>query len=157
MHDNIHAATKKMAAFEAWLAPLFAKAPHLPHSARQTIVQVAPWLALIFGILGLFGLLSAGTFASFLSFSFLGGGMYHISMLIALFTGVAAAVLQLLAFKPLQAHKKKGWNFLFYGLVISAVGMIINMLLSYSYGLPGQILMLIISVWLLFEIREMYS
>ena len=82
-----------MSALETWMVPLFAKAPHLPESARQTLAKIAPWLALIFGILGLFGILSAGILSSMFAFSFVGMGMVQISMVISLLAGLISSVL----------------------------------------------------------------
>jgi hypothetical protein len=150
-------AIKHMGALESWLAPIFAKAPHLPQNARTSLANVAPWLALIFGILGLFALISAGLFASIASFSFaaMGMGFLPILMFLTLIVGVISAVMEILAFKPLQARKKNGWNLLFYGMVLSAIVTILNLI--FSYGSLGSLIGLVIGFWLLFEIRAMYQ
>ena len=70
------------------MAPLFAKSPHIPESGRQTLAKIAPWLALVFGVLGLFAILSAGSLMSYFSFSLLGMGMLKISMFIGLLIGL---------------------------------------------------------------------
>ncbi len=148
--------TSEMGKLESWLAPIFAKAPHIPASARDTLVSFAPWLALVFGILGLGALFSLGAFATLFSpLILLGGGFAGILMFVNILLGLAASVLEILAFKPLQDHKKKGWNYLFYGSVLSAVSGILGILFM-SNGLEG-ILGTLVGLWLLFEIRPTYK
>lgn len=157
MADDFKAqAEKNMSALENWLAPLFAKAPHIPKSGRDVLTGIAPWLALIGGVVGIMGILSyyslsmvAGPF-SYLS---MGGTMYPGSMISMIFLGIGA-VLELLAFKPLLARKKKGWNFLFYSVVAMTVYMVLEMFIG--YGNIMNIIGIVISFWLLFEVRDSY-
>lgn len=146
---------KHMNALEGWLAPIFAKFPHLPENGRRTLADIAPWLALIFGVLGLLGILSAGSLVSYLSFSFIGMGMLQISMFLSLLAGLIASVLQILAFKPLKARHKKGWSLLFYATVLTTATAILSLLFGYSSfgGLIGAL----IGFWLLFEVRGLYQ
>lgn len=144
-----------LSSLEQWLASIFAKAPHLPEGGRQTLVKIAPWLALIFGILGLLGLLSSGMLSSMFAFSFMGGSVMQVSVVVSLLAGFLASLLELFAFKPLSARKKKGWNYLFYATVLMAITAIINAVVGYS-GAPGNIIGLLIGFWLLFEIRKYY-
>jgi hypothetical protein len=147
-------AEKKMAALESWMAPIFAKAPHLPQNIREGITNIAPWLALIFGILGLLAISSLGGFGLLLSLSFLGGS-YSFMLFVAILFGLIASVLDLLAYKPLTKRMKKGWNYLFYGNVLSAAGAILQIISGYS--VIGNIIGAVIGFWLLFEVREMYK
>lgn len=147
-------AEQNMAALENWMAPLFAKTPHLPENARQSIAQVAPWIALIVGILGIAAILSAGGFASMFAFAYVFSGVSYFALYAALIVGLIAAILDLLAFKPLQARQKKGWNFIFYGTVLSAVSAILNLL--FGYASLGTIIGPLVGFWLLFEIRGLY-
>ncbi len=143
---------------EHFLAPLFANTPHLPHSARTTLVNIAPWIALIFGVLGLIAtimallalpMLLAMPFGAYLS------GGWFIVMILSLILGGLASLCDLLAYKPLTHHKKKGWDFLFCGATLSAISMILNLFMS-SGNLLG-ILGMLIGYWLLFEVRSLYS
>lgn len=158
-NDMGNQAKEKMAALEGWLAPLFAKFPHLPQSGRDVIVKIAPWLALIFGILGLFGILSlfglmqTAAFVSMMPNVHVG---WYPAAMITLALGAASAVLELMAFKPLGARKKKGWNLLFYATVISIISSVVGVLFGDS-GVFGAILGAIIGLWLLFEIRGAYK
>ena len=148
--------TSEMGKLESWLAPIFAKAPHIPQSARDTLVSFAPWLAIVFGILGLGTLFSIGAFATLFSpLILLAGGFGGILVFVNILLSLGASVFDILAFKPLQDHKKKGWNFLFYGTVLSALSGILGILFM-SSGAEG-ILGTLVGLWLLFEIRPAYK
>lgn len=147
-----------MAGLEQWMAPFFAKLPHLPPNARQTIVTIAPMLALIFGILGLFVILTGGVIASLLSIVsivMLADGLRPLLLLIALLAGGIAAALDLLAYKPLAARKKKGWNYLFYGTVLTTCSAILEVV--FGAGTLGSIIGALLGFWLLFEVRGLYQ
>ena len=152
---------KHAAALENWLAPLFEKTPHLPHNVRQTLVSIAPWLALIGGILGLAALLPVlGMLPALSALPFMGGmmgGAYYAmypALIIALVIGVIGAVLDLLAFRPLSQHKKAGWNLLFYSQILAVLAIILQI---YSgYYVLGSVIGLLIGLWLLFEVRSLY-
>lgn len=147
--------TEEMSKLERWLEPMFARLPHFPPSARETLVSVAPWFALIFGVLGLAALFSIGAFASLFSpLILLAGGFAGILVFVNILLGLIAAVLQVLAFKPLQDHRKSGWNFLFYGSVLSMLSGILGVLFMQN-GIGG-VLGPLIGFWILFEIRPAY-
>ena len=144
---------KHAAGLENWLAPIFAKAPHLPQGARATIVSIAPWLALLGGILGLFAFWTAGAFSVFLMFSFFGSGMQLLWM-VGLVVLLIASILDLMAFSPLRSHSKRGWNLLFYGTVLSGISTLLDIFIG--YGSIGNVIGLLIGLWLLFEVRPSY-
>lgn len=150
--DMRAAAEAKMGALEKWMAPLFAKLPHLPPNIRESLASIAPWLALIFGILGLVSIASIGGFGLLLSFSILGSGL---PMLLAVVVGLLASILDLLAYSPLTKRQKKGWNFLFYGAVLTFAAQLIE-IVTY-YGSAGGLIGAVIGFWLLFEVRDLYK
>ncbi|HLD64321.1 MAG TPA: hypothetical protein VI913_05495 [Candidatus Peribacteraceae bacterium] len=154
-HDAAAGAQKQLAALEGWMAPLFAKAPHIPKNGRDMLVQIAPWLALIFGVLGVLGSISAmGILSSFALPYMVGYGMNGALLTVALFVSLVASVLEVMAWKPLSEHKKKGWNYLFYGVVLTTIATILQMF--FGYGNVGGIIGALIGFWLLFEVRGMY-
>lgn len=156
MTDAVGSMKGHTGALEAMLTPLFAKAPHLPQGGRRFITDVAPWLSLIFGVLGLFGLVSAGAIGFlFAPLLILGGGLHGISFFITIVLGIASSVLSILSFNPLREMKKKGWNYAFYAMIISSIGTIISMVLI--YGGLGGIVGILIGAYILFEVREMYK
>ncbi|MNL75234.1 hypothetical protein D3C87_2010030 [compost metagenome] len=57
----------------------------------------------------------------------------------------------LMAFSPLKARKRAGWNLLYYALL---VGLISNLI---QLSILGFIIGGIIGFWVLFQIREKYA
>ncbi|MDD5055806.1 MAG: hypothetical protein PHZ00_06090 [Candidatus Peribacteraceae bacterium] len=130
-------------------SPPFAKGPYLSLSVRQTIVSIAPWVALIGGIEGSFWLfvliLPAFTFGSF------SGGVTFL-ILQAIKPG-----LFFLAIKPLIARKKMGWNLFFWAAMVKAVPTVIAMTTSVGGSFAvGTIVCAVIAFWLLIEVRDLY-
>ncbi len=155
-NDLQNGAQKQLSALEHWMVPLFAKAPHLPQSARDVLVKIAPWLALLGGVLGIMAMLSAGMLGAMLSLSMFGYGLLQISMLLSFIASLIASVLYLLAFSPLRKMQKKGWNYIFYGMVLTIIVAILNMVLGYGSGALGTVIGALIGFWLMFEVRGMY-
>lgn len=57
---NMSDIQQQVGVFEDQLVDVFAKVPHLPQNIRDILITLAPWLALIFGILGIVSLLALG-------------------------------------------------------------------------------------------------
>lgn len=157
-HAHQQAASKLKAhagAFESWLLPLFSNLPHLPEGGRKVVTDIIPWLSLIFGVLGIIGLLGSGMVGMIFSpLVILGGGFSGIILLLTIVLAIACSVFSILAFKPLQAMKKTGWDYLFYALCISTVSMLIGMIAM--MGGIGSVIFTLIGAYLLFEIRARY-
>ncbi len=154
-HDFQDQVTSQMHALEKWMAPLFAKLPHLPDSSRKTVKDLSPWIALVVGILGFIGLLGAGVMSMILSpFILFTKGVPGLFTFVFLALGLIACVLDLLAFNPLLKGHKKGWNYLFYGTVLTTISVALQILLGEA-ALVSLLLMLV-GFWLLFEIRGLY-
>ena len=153
-----HAASKLKAhagALEAMLVPIFASIPHLPEDWGKFITKIIPILSLVFGTLGLIGLIGVGALGAIFSpMIILGKGFIGILFFITLLCSLATSILSIMAYKPLQAVKKQGWNYLFYALVISTVSTALSLL--GMYGGVGSIVMILISSYIVFEIRERY-
>lgn len=142
-------------ALEAWLIPIFSNLPHMPEDWRKVVTDIIPWLSLIFGVLGLIGLLGSGMIGMIFSpLIVLGGGLRGILLLVNIVLGIACSVFSILAFKPLQAMKKTGWDYSFYTLCISTVSTLIGMIAM--MGGIGSVIFTLIGAYLLFEIRARY-
>jgi hypothetical protein len=144
---------------EAWLAPIFAKFPHIPEGGRKWLAKIAPWLALIFGILGAIALLTGGALATLgIGASVAMAAPHMLSSLVSLLFSAISIILMLMAFPGLKAMKKTGWNLIFYSQVVSIVGGVLSVVLgSGMSGLTGLVIGAIIGFWLLFEIRSLYT
>ncbi|WP_373511685.1 hypothetical protein [Persicitalea sp.] len=136
---------------EKELRDLFAKFPAFPESLVDILVTLAPWLTLLGAILGIIGLLSLlGLGAAFVGA--IGVNAYGSSwkFYLGIIGGAIAAVLYLMAFSPLRANKKKGWDLLYYAFLLN---MIIALL---QFNILGLIIGFLIGGWILFQIRPKY-
>ena len=149
-----HQATEAMNSLEAMLAPFFEKFPHLPEKGREAVVNVSPWIALIFGILGIVSLLGVGGLGLGVSMFAYGFGM---SMFIHLAIALLSSVLLLMAYPGLKAKSKKGWNFAFYSEVVSVAGGVVGIAMWGAGGIIGVVIGALIGFWLLFEIHSYYK
>lgn len=150
------AVTKLSTNLDDWMKTLegwFAKFPPLPASIKEIIVSFAPWLALIFGVLGvIFSIAATGFLAVLSPFIALGGGL-------GLATGgvvggilmLIGSVLMLLAFPGLRDRKAKGWKMAFYSEVVSIVSSVV------ALNLVGAIIGALIGFYLLFQVKSYYK
>ncbi len=153
------------------------KAPYqLPDNAKKVIVDILPWLNLIFGVLTLlsaYWLYQAATvvdkwvgWANEISQSY--GGVAkvetnHLTAMVWLGILVLAieGVLWIAAFPGVKDKKKKGWNLLFIALLVNIVYGFLALFInvgSYSgiSGFFGYALSTAIGLYLLFQIRSAF-
>ena len=155
-HGTISKLKSKAGKLEEWLIPIFAKAPHLPQNGRTGITIVASWLALIFGILGIIGLLGSGQFAILLHpLVALGKGLNGLIIFFVVLLNFITLILAILAFSPLSEMRKVGWDYIFYAFITSSIATVLNYMIT-SSGL-GDVIVTIAGLYLLFEIRERYN
>lgn len=141
----------------------YAKAPELPAGVKDFIVMVAPWVALILGVLSVLGfaisLLGLGALgvlaplAGTTTISFAGIGL--ITTVLALVSGV----LLLLAFRPLQRKQLRGWNLLFWVLVVGLLSSaVVNTLFYFSLsGIAVSLVWFLIQLYFLFQVKSYYK
>lgn len=135
------------------LGDWFKKAPALPKSATDILVKIAPWFALIFGILGVLGGIAAtGLLAALSPFVALGGGIgVATGGIVGGILVVVSAVLMVLAFPGLKDRKVNGWNMSFYSQVVSIIGSIV------ALNLVGALISALIGFYILFQIKSYYK
>lgn len=131
---------------------LFDKLPALPKDARDIIVKITPWIALIFGVLGILGALAGfGILTVFSPLAMMGGGAGAVGAgIISAILWLISSALLLAAFPGTRNHKAQGWNFLFYSEVVSLVANVI------SVSFTG-IIFAVIAFYLIFQIRSYYK
>lgn len=129
------------------------KAPfHLPHNAKETLVKVSPWISLVLALIGLQAVLVLFRFNMFVSqyawiaHTYFGPG-YYISIALSAVT----VVMYVMAFSGLQKRTINGWRLLFYAALVAFVSGVISM------NLVGAVIGIIINMYLLFQIKEMYK
>lgn len=133
------------------LEPIFlGKFPPFPDNVKELLVQYGPYLILIGAILGLLGLLTAfgiGTAALGIGMASYGSGF---SFYVGIVLATVMMIMYLMAFSPLRARKKAGWNLMYYALLLSLISSLLQLaILSVIIG--G-----VLGFWVLFQIRDKY-
>ena len=130
----------------------FLKLPSLPKSATDVLVKITPWIALIFGILGVLGSLAGlGILTALSPFVLVGNGIgtTATTFITALLALVSSALL-LAAFPGTKAFKMQGWMMLFWSEVVSALSSILLLSLTGVIGAG-------IGFYLLYQIKRYYK
>lgn len=129
----------------------FKKLPQLPKNARDAIVSITPWLALIFGILGVAAsLVGLGLFTFLSPLLMLGATRAFGTGYVTVILGLAASVLLLLGFPGTQKKQEKGWRMIYYSEVVNLLVAIISISLS-------GVLFSLVGFYFLYQIRSYYS
>ena len=130
----------------------FMKLPPLPKGGRDAIVQITPWIALIFGILGvLAGLAGFGVLAALSPFIALGNGFSGAAgSLVGAALSLVASAMLLAAFPGTNKRRMQGWTLLFWSEGFSTVAAVV------SFSLTG-VLVSLIGFYLLFQIKSYYK
>ena len=128
----------------------------LPAKAKEVIVKIAPWLTLIILILSLPAVLAVFGLGAFF------GGMmtyYGAHLGFRFYLGwivlVVQFILMAMAISGLKNRTLKGWQFVYYASLVSAVYGIIS---AYSFG--GMIWSLLgtaIGLYILFQVKSYYG
>lgn len=131
----------------------FAKLPPLPTNVKDILVKIAPWLALIFGILGVLTAVAAtGLMAVLSPMIALGGGVgVATGGLVGAVLALVASVLMLMSYPGLRDRKMAGWKWSFYSQLVSVVGSVV------ALNLVGAVIGALIGFYLLFQIKSYYK
>jgi hypothetical protein len=165
------AATKDL---EVQLNDLFAnKAPALPDNAKKTIVEYLPWINLAAGVFTLWAVYvlwrwahQVDSLVSYVnSWSRMYGGapianVNHVSPMVwigLLILGVEA-VLYIATFPATNTHQKKGWDLLYYALLVNVIYGVAIMFTGYGgFGnFVSSLIESIVGLYFLFQIRNEY-
>ncbi|WP_025763899.1 hypothetical protein [Dyadobacter tibetensis] len=138
--------------FEKELQDIFLqKFPAFPDNVKEGLVKYGPYVMLFFAILGLLGLLTAfgigGMALGMVGTPYGTGFIFYV----AIISGIITSVMYLMAFSPLKARKRAGWNLLYYALLIGLVASLLQ------FNVFGFIVGGLIGFWVLFQIREKYA
>lgn len=129
----------------------FKKLPELPRGGREFIVTVTPWLALIFGVLGVIaGVVGLGLFTFLAPFAMLGAAKGVGSGFVVVLVGLVSSVLLLMAFPGVKNKRISGWKLLYYSEVI---GLVANVVSLSVFG----VLSTLIGFYFLYQIRSYYK
>ena len=146
-------ANQKIALFIGSLDKFFIKLPHLPKKIRLLINRIVPFVALLFGLVGLIASVLAGSFVLLGLLAgewvFLAENSFNFGLTLL------SALLLLKAFKPLRAGNAVGWIYLFWAELLEVVNLITRAINREDNLLLG-LAVILISFYLLFEIGQFY-
>ena len=137
--------------------------PHLPKGFTKWLAENSWWLTIVgvvFSVFGVFGILAAMTAGSAL-LVVVGapalGGMFFVSSVVSLVGIGISVVAEVMAITPLKAMKKRGWDLMFFVLLVSVVIGLLGGLLtanvgSVLFGLIGAA----IGAYVLIELKQYF-
>jgi hypothetical protein len=129
---------------------LIKKAPKLPPSWKKNLVSLIPYITLIFFVFGLPIFLAFFGISFFLlSFSFSQGASGGIVFMLNLILSALSLALTARAIPELFKRKALGWKLVYWSLLISLATNIL------TFNILG-LLVLIIPLYLIFQIRDSY-
>lgn len=130
------------------------KAPTLPKDIKEMLVALTPWVTLIgvvitaLGFLVLFGI--TAIFSPFAYLSQTSVGLTGLATIWLIILSLPSLVLEAMAVPGLIKKSRKGWNLLFYSLLLTAVYDIV----TFS---PIGLVRTGVFLYILFQIREYYK
>lgn len=162
-----------MQSIEKMLDDAFKKVPSLPEEGRKWLATAMPWLALIGGILslwGAWGVLQILTWSSQFTSTYnelqaygyipatTAGTMSMVGW-VGIAVLVAQGVLMLIAFTELRSGRKRGWDLVLCSAFVSIAYAVVNNLFMGYFNLTGLVGNLIgsaIGLYLLFQVRPYF-
>jgi hypothetical protein len=137
--------------------------PHLPKGFTKWLAENSWWLTIVgvvFSVIGAFGLLAAMTAGSALMVVVGApalGGMFFISTLISLIGIGVSLVAEVMAITPLKAMKKRGWDLMFFVLLVSvALGLLGSLLSANVGGILFGLIGAAIGAYVLLELKHYF-
>ena len=158
---------------EKSLETVFVKsAPKLPEGGKRVLVQWLPWVNLVAGILMLWSVYalwnwahqanSLINYANQLSQAYGGStvavreltGMVWLGLVVLAIEGV----LFLMAYSGTRTRSKRGWDLMFFALLVNLVYGVLVIFTDYGGvgNFIGYLVGSVIGLWLLFQIRDKY-
>ena len=137
--------TDLIALGEEW----FRKAPAIPANGREGLVKITPWVALVFGVLGIItGIGGLGVLTGSAAFGVLhSAGLGILSTLLFL----AASVLLLMAYPGTSKRQYRGWTLIFWSEVLVVLSNLV------SFDILGAVVGGLIGFYLLYQIKSYYK
>jgi hypothetical protein len=137
--------------------------PHLPKGFTKWLAENSWWLTIVgvvISVFGVFGLLAAMTAGSAL-LVVVGapalGGMFFISSLVSLVGIGISVVAEVMAITPLKAMKKRGWDLMFFVLLVSvAMGILGSLLTANVGGILFGIIGAAIGAYVILELKHYF-
>jgi hypothetical protein len=121
---------------------LVEKAPAIPQNGKNAIAMVLPWLIIVFFVVALVPILTGGILSIF---------TLNLNLMVAMVMSLAIALIEVLAFPYLLKRQMRGWKLLFYACLLSVVQFLL------TGNIIGGILGTLLSLYLLYQIKELYK
>ncbi len=126
------------------------KAPQLPVAFKEFLVRILPFIAIISAIAmlpSIFGLFGSAASVPFAYYGYGPAGGFGISTILNL----ASLALYALAFSGLSKRTIRGWNLVFYAVLLTNLGIL------FSAQIITFVISLAFGMYLLFQIRPYYT
>lgn len=131
------------------------KAPALPKEAKELLIKVAPYLAILSAILMLPSLLLllglGGLTTMFAPF----GGVRAVSMVPTMWVGILllipSAVLNIMAIPGLFSRAKIAWTYMYWAQLISLVSSLVQL------NIVGAVVGALVGFYILFQVKSFYK
>lgn len=157
---------------EDTLENAYKSTPKLPENARKTLVDLSPWLSLVAGVLMLAAALSiwnwvhlttglvnyANSLSAIYGTAPVVTNEWSLMLWISFFILLGEAIFYLLAFPGLRAKQKRGWDMLFYAVLLNVAYGIFVAFTAYG-GVStfiGTVLGAAIALYFLYQVRGLY-
>lgn len=130
---------------------LVKKAPALPIGVKNFLVTVAPWLIIISIVIALPAIFLLLGISTALPGLFYSQNIGAINSKLVLIIEAIALVLNTLALPGLFKKSISGWNWVYYAVLIQTLASLI------SFNIIGGLIGLIISMYILFQVKSYYN
>ncbi len=135
---------------------IFGKLPHLPKGVVNFFVAVAPWLALIGGILGVLGSLQGLLGWNTMNKWFAMAGITQEYMMISSIISLVTSVIALLSFMPLKERKIEGWMLVFWNMILGVVSTIVGIVMIGS-NIVWSVFWTFVGFYIVYEMKSKYN
>ena len=128
---------------------------HIPENIKEIIVKYGPYALIELFIISI----PLTLYASFLSFiDFASGNILKFISNIIMFIGI---IFYIMSFPGLLNRKLKGWDYLFYSILIYAVyvifSTIVNLNFFFIFSILRGAIYTIIGLYILYQIKNLYN
>ncbi len=131
---------------------LVKKAPFtLPVNAKEFFVKVIPFLTIIFVVLAIPILLALLGLTAILSPFAMFTGIHYGTNILSTILLIVAMIFEAMAISGLMNRKVAGWRNLYYATLITLVSNLIE------FNIVGGLFSALISLYILFQVREYYK
>ncbi len=163
-----------LASVDKKLESLFKGAPKLSEGVKEALARWVPWITLFLGVVGLWAAYtlwhwahtanSLVNYVNTLSQAYGGSTVTAGKMTVGIWAGIVIlaveSIIYLMAFGPLKARKARGWDLMFYAILLNAVYGFALLFTDYGAGVGsfiGYLIGTVIGLYFLFQLKSKYA